>query len=106
LGIVVVELKAVEFQPEFAGKINFYLSAVDDLLRHPDDSSSIGIILCKSKNKIVAEYSLRDTNKPIGVSSYQLTEALPDSLQGNLPSIEELESELETIPLKKGDLCS
>jgi predicted nuclease of restriction endonuclease-like (RecB) superfamily len=97
---VVIELKAVEFQPEFAGKINFYLSAVDDLLRHPDDKPSIGIILCKSKNKVVAEYSLRDTNKPIGVSSYQLTEALPDSLKGDLPSIEALESELEMIPLE------
>ena len=98
---VVIELKAVEFQPEFVGKINFYLSAVDDLLRHPDDKPSIGIILCKSKNKVVAEYSLRDTNKPIGVSSYQLTEALPESLRGSLPSIEELESELEVIPAER-----
>lgn len=97
---VVIELKAVDFQPEFAGKINFYLSAVDDLLRHPDDKPSIGIILCKGKNKVVAEYSLRDTNKPIGVSSYQLTEALPELLQGNLPSIEQLESELQGIPLE------
>ncbi len=94
---VVIELKAVEFKPEFAGKINFYLSAVDDLLRHPDDKPSIGLILCKSKNKIVAEYSLRDTNKPIGVSSYQITEALPESLKGSLPSIEDLELELEAI---------
>jgi predicted nuclease of restriction endonuclease-like (RecB) superfamily len=100
---VVIELKAVEFQPEFAGKINFYLSAVDDLLRHPDDKPSIGIILCKSKNKIVAEYSLRDTNKPIGVSIYQLTEALPESLQGSLPSIEELESELKTVHSEAGE---
>lgn len=89
---VIIELKAVDFQPEFAGKVNFYLSAVDDLLRHPDDKPSIGIILCKSKNKIVAEYSLRDTNKPIGVSSYQLTAALPESLKGSLPTIEQLES--------------
>ncbi len=94
---VVIELKAVEFQPEFAGKINFYLSAVDDLLRHPDNKPSIGIILCRSKNKVIAEYALRDTNKPIGVSSYHLTEALPESLQGDLPSIEELESELKDI---------
>jgi hypothetical protein len=101
---VVIELKSVEFQPEFAGKINFYLSAIDDLLRHPDDKASIGIILCKSKNKIVAEYSLRDTNKPIGVSSYQFTEALPESLIGSLPSIEQLESELETIPPDKKDM--
>ena len=97
---VVIELKAVQFQPEFVGKINFYLSAVDDVLRHPDDKPSIGIVICKSKNRVVAEYSLRDTNKPIGVSSYQLTEALPESLQGNLPSIEQLESELEGIPLE------
>lgn len=100
---VVIELKAVDFQPEFAGKINFYLSAVDDLLRHPDDKPSIGIIICKSKNKIVAEYSLREMNKPIGVSSYQLTEALPDSLAGTLPSIEQLESELKGIGLEEPD---
>jgi hypothetical protein len=97
-------LKAVEFQPEFAGKINFYLSAVDDLLRYADDKPSIGIILCKSRNKVVAEYSLRDTNKPIGVSSYQLTEALPEFLRGSLPSIEELESELEIIPAEAADV--
>lgn len=97
---VVIELKAVEFQPEFAGKINFYLSVVDDLLRSPEDGRSIGIVICKSKNKIVAEYSLRDTNKPIGVSSYQLTEGLPESLHGSLPSVEQLESELEGIPLE------
>lgn len=92
---VVIELKAVEFQPEFAGKTNFYLSAVDDLLRHPDDRPSIGIIICKGKNKVVAEYSLRDTNKPIGVSSFQLTESLPEFLKGNLPSIAQLEEELK-----------
>jgi predicted nuclease of restriction endonuclease-like (RecB) superfamily len=91
---VIIELKAVEFQPEFAGKVNFYLAAVDDLIRHADDKPSIGMIICKSKNKIVAEYSLRDTNKPIGLSSYQLTEELPKSLRGNLPSIEQLESKL------------
>ncbi|HEY9713799.1 MAG TPA: PDDEXK nuclease domain-containing protein [Chroococcales cyanobacterium] len=96
---VVIELKAVDFQPEFAGKVNFYLSAVDDLLRHPDDKPSIGIILCRSKNKIVAEYSLRDTSKPIGVSSYQLTESLPEFLKDSLPSIEQLESELEALSL-------
>lgn len=96
---VVIELKTVDFQPEFAGKINFYLCAVDDLLRHPDDKPSIGIILCRSKNKIVAEYSLRDMNKPIGVSSYQLTEALPASLKGQLPTIEQLENELDATPI-------
>lgn len=97
---VVIELKAVEFQPEFAGKINFYLAAVDDLLRHPDDKPTIGIIICKEKNKVIAEYSLRDSNKPIGVSSYQLTESLPEALQGKLPTIQQLESELAAVKLK------
>lgn len=94
---VVIDLKISEFQPEFAGKMNFYLSAVDDLLRHPTDQPSVGIILCKTKNKIVVEYALRDTNKPIGVSAYQLTESLPKQLQGSLPTIEELEAELQTV---------
>ncbi len=91
---VVIDLKMAEFQPEFAGKMNFYLSAADDLLRHADDQPSIGIILCKSNNKVVAEYALRDVSKPIGVSAYTLTEALPEGLQGNLPTIEELEATL------------
>lgn len=91
---VVIELKTGEFKPEYAGKMNFYLSAVDDLLRHPDDRPSIGIILCKSKNKVIVEYALRDTTKPIGVSSYRLTRALPEELKSSLPSVEELEREL------------
>ncbi len=70
------------------------------ITRHADDNRSIGIILCKSKNKIVAEYSLRDTNKPIGVSSYQLGESLPESLKGSLPSIEELESGIDIIQIR------
>jgi hypothetical protein len=76
--------------------MNFYLSAADDLLRHPDDKPSIGIILCKSKNKVVAEYALRDLAKPVGVSSYvtQLVESLPPALRGSLPSPKELEAEL------------
>ncbi len=94
---VVIELKVTEFKPEYAGKMNFYLSAVDDLLRHEQDQPSIGIILCKTKNKVVAEYALRDTQKPIGVSSFQLTESLPEKLQGSLPTIEELEEELNTL---------
>lgn len=69
---VVVDLKISAFQPEYSGKMNFYLSAVDDLLRHPDDQPSIGIILCRTKNQVIAEYALRDMNKPIGVSTYQL----------------------------------
>lgn len=93
-----MELKAGEFQPEFSGKMNFYLSAVDDLLRHKDDKPSIGIILCKSKNKVVAEYALRDLRKPVGVSEYRLTEALPKVLQHSLPTVEELEAELKQSP--------
>lgn len=91
---VVIDLKISDFQPEFAGKMNFYLSAVDDLLRHADDQPSIGIILCKTKNKVVVEYALRDANKPMGVSTYQLTEALPKRLEGSLPTVEDLEAEL------------
>ena len=81
-------LKTTAFKPEYAGKMNFYLSAVDDLLRHPDDKPSIGIILCKAKNQVVAEYALRDLAKPVGVSSYitKLVESLPPSLRGSLPS--------------------
>lgn len=106
---VVLELKAGAFKPEYAGKMNFYLSAVDDLLRHSDDKPSIGIILCKSKNKVVAEYALRDLSKPVGVSSYvtKLVESLPKDLKGSLPSLKEIEAELsgegdaERLPRKK-----
>jgi predicted nuclease of restriction endonuclease-like (RecB) superfamily len=91
---VVIELKMEQFKPEFSGKMNFYLSAVDDLWRHPDDKPSIGIILCKSKNKVVAEYALLDLRKPVGVSEYRLTETLPKSLQDSLPSTEQLEARL------------
>jgi predicted nuclease of restriction endonuclease-like (RecB) superfamily len=91
---VVIELKMEDFQPEFSGKMNFYLSAIDDLLRHSTDQASIGIILCKSKNQTVAEYALRDLHKPVGVSQYTLTESLPKQFQGSLPSAEELQTEL------------
>ena len=91
---VVVDLKMRAFEPEFAGKMNFYLSAVNDLLRHPDDQPSIGIILCKTRERFVAEYALRDINKPIGISEYRLAESLPEKLQESLPTIEELENEL------------
>jgi predicted nuclease of restriction endonuclease-like (RecB) superfamily len=94
---IVIELKTAHFKPEYAGKMNFYLSAVDDLLRHPDDKPSIGIILCKAKNQVVAEYALRDLAKPVGVSSYvtKLVESLPRALRGSLPSPKELEAELK-----------
>ena len=92
---VVVELKAVAFKPEFAGKLNFYLTAVDELMRHPDDAPTIGLLLCRGKNKVVAEYALRDMTKPMGVSDYQLADALPENLRGKLPTVAELEAELE-----------
>jgi hypothetical protein len=91
---VVIDLKATAFEPEFVGKMNFYLSAVDDLLRHPDDKPSVGLIICKTKDRIVAEYALRNTTAPIGISEYKLAESLPADLKGSLPTIEELESEL------------
>jgi predicted nuclease of restriction endonuclease-like (RecB) superfamily len=91
---VVIELKVGKFKPEYAGKLNFYLSAVDDLLKGNNDNPSIGIILCRTKDKVLAEYSLRDINKPIGVSDYKLTHAIPEEFKSSLPSIEELESEL------------
>ena len=77
---VVIELKKGKFQPEFAGRLNFYLSVVDDKLRHPADEKTIGLLICQDKNKIAAEYALRDINKPIGVSEYQLTSAIPENL--------------------------
>jgi len=91
---VVIELKIGDFQPEYAGKMNFYLAAADDLLRHPDDQPSIGIILCKTRNRLIAEYALRDMQAPVGVATYRLTDALPESLRGSLPRIEELEATL------------
>lgn len=91
---VVIELKDKNFKPEYAGKMNFYLSAVDDLLKHPEDNPSIGLILCRSKNEVLAEYTLRDMTKPIGLAEYRLTEALPKDLKTSLPTIEELEAEL------------
>lgn len=92
---VVIELKATDFKPEYAGKLNFYLSAVDDLLRHPDDQPSIGLIICRGKKGLVAEYALRDMNKPIGIAEHRLRATLPEKLKGQLPTVEELESELK-----------
>jgi predicted nuclease of restriction endonuclease-like (RecB) superfamily len=91
---VVIELKANDFKPEYAGKMNFYLSTVDDLLRHPGDEPTIGLILCKNKKQLIVEYALRDSHKPIGVSEYLLTEILPSELEGSLPTVEQLEAEL------------
>lgn len=94
---VVIDLKMGAFKPEYAGKMNFYLAAVNDLRCHPDDQPSIGIILCREKNKVVVEYSLRDVDQPIGVPQYKLTEALPSELASQLPSIEQIENELRDI---------
>lgn len=95
---VVVDLKKGDFKPEYAGKMNFYCSAVDDLLRHEHDTSTIGLILCQTKDRILAEYALRDIRKPIGVSDYELTRALPKEFASSLPSIEAIETELSTDP--------
>jgi len=96
-----VDLKKGDFKPEHAGKMNFYCSVVDDQLRHPGDSATIGLILCQTKDRILAEYALRDIHKPIGVADYELTRALPAELASSLPSIEDLEAELST-ELEKG----
>lgn len=93
---VVVDLKARRFEPEFAGKMNFYLSAVDDRMRKPGDAPSIGLILCKTHSKIIAEYALRHLQRPVGVARYvtRLTEKLPRELADKLPTIEQIETEL------------
>ncbi|RYZ78216.1 MAG: DUF1016 family protein, partial [Proteobacteria bacterium] len=94
---VVIELKTGKFIPEYASKLNFYLNVVDDTLKHSADEPSIGILICKERNKVVAEYALRGINKPIGVSEYELSENIPNSLKGKLPTIEEIEAELKDI---------
>jgi predicted nuclease of restriction endonuclease-like (RecB) superfamily len=94
---VVVELKNRKFIPEYAGKLNFYLSAVDSLLKRDDDQPTIGLLLCRDKSNIEVEFALRDMNKPMGVSEYTLVEALPDNLKGALPTLEEIESDLQQL---------
>ena len=92
---IAFELKTVEFKPEYAGKMNFYLSALDDLLKTGTDNPSIGIILCKTKNKIIAGYALRDIKKPIGIAEYKITTELPDEYKGKLPTAEEFNDALK-----------
>lgn len=94
---VVVELKAAAFKPEHAGQLNFYLAAVDRQVKAPDDRPTIGLLLCKTKKRTVAEYALSGIDKPIGVAEYQLVRALPEPLVTSLPTVEELESELGAI---------
>ncbi|OKZ11843.1 DUF1016 domain-containing protein [Parabacteroides sp. CH2-D42-20] len=91
---LVVELKRGEFQPEYIGKLNFYCSAVDDILCREGDNQTIGLLLCQNKDRIMAEYALRDVHKPIGISDYELGRALPKDIKSGLPSIEELENKL------------
>lgn len=93
---VVIELKTSDFEPEHAGKLNFYIKAIDSQFRKEGDQPTIGILLCKNKDRLVAEYALSDIHKPMGVSEYQLTQALPDDLKPSLPSIEDIERELES----------
>ncbi|MBN2895330.1 MAG: DUF1016 family protein [Campylobacterales bacterium] len=92
---VVVELKVSEFKLEFAGKLSFYTSAIDGELKDQNDNPTIGILICKSKNNVVVEYALKDVNKPLGVSEYELMEILPKEYQSSLPSMEQIEAELE-----------
>ena len=94
---VVVELKATSFKPEHAGKLSFYTSAIDGELKNSDDNPTIGILICKSKNDTVVEYALRDINKPLGISEYQLTEILPKEYKSSLPSIKEIEAKLDEL---------
>lgn len=98
---VAFELKVEGFKPEFAGKMNFYLSAVDDQLRHPHDQASIGIILCKGRNEVIVEYALRDTSKPMGVAQYRLSPALPERLRRDLPTVEDLAREFPALSVIK-----
>lgn len=92
---VVIELKTGEFKPEYAGQLNFYLSAVDGILKKDHDNPSIGLLLCKSKNDLVAEYSLKDMSKPMGVSAYQVTNNLPKELEKQLPSIKDIQNRIK-----------
>lgn len=95
---IVIELKRGAFKPEYAGKINFYCNVVDDALKHASDTPTIGLILCQTQNEVIAEYALRGVDKPIGVSTFELTRALPAELESSLPSIEQIERELGDAP--------
>jgi predicted nuclease of restriction endonuclease-like (RecB) superfamily len=93
----VLELKTVACEPEHIGKLNFYIKAIDEQFRQKGDAPTIGLLLCKSRDKVVVEYALRDINKPIGVSEYQITKSLPDEFKSSLPTVEELEDELNNV---------
>ena len=99
---LVIELKAGDFKPEHLGQLSFYLTAVDRQIKTKEDQPTIGLLLCKSKNKVVAEYALGDKNQPMGIAEYQLADALPKALEANLPSIEQIERELHGQHYKTG----
>lgn len=92
---VIIELKTGDFKPEYTGQLNFYLSAVDGILKKETDNPSIGLLLCKSKNNLVAEYSLKDMSKPIGISEYKITNNLPAELEKQLPSVEDIQNRIK-----------
>jgi hypothetical protein len=98
---IVIELKATEFKPEYVGKLNFYLTSVDAQLKAPEDRPTIGILLCKTKNKVIAEYALKDISKPMGISEYRIGDTIPEKIKTALPTIEELEKELKRQVSKK-----
>ena len=100
---IVVELKATPFKPEYAGQLNFYINIVDDQLRGENDNKTIGLLLCKGKDEVVAQYALTGYAQPIGVSDYQLSKAIPENLKSALPSIEEVEEELSQLLDNKKD---
>ena len=100
---IVVELKATPFKPEYAGQLNFYINVVDDKLRGENDNKTIGLLLCKGKDEVVAQYALTGYDQPIGISDYQLSKAIPENLKSALPSIEEVEEELASFLEKDGD---
>jgi YHS domain-containing protein len=97
---VIVDLKMTEFKPEYAGKMNFYLSAVDDLMRSSGDAPTIGLILCKDRDRTDVEYALRGMSQPLGVSQFELSNVLPSELEGVLPTVAQLEAELERLEVK------
>ena len=94
---VVIELKVGEFKPEYAGKLSFYLTVIDEQVKEENDNTTIGLLLCRNKNNVIAEYTLRDMNKPMGVSEYRIKDYLPENLQNELPSIEELNRIIKEI---------
>jgi len=96
---VVVELKNKDFEPEFAGKLNFYLTLIDKTMKRPNENPTIGILMCRGKDNLEVEYALQDIHKPMGVSEFKLDKLLPDSLKNSMPSIEELEEELRKMDI-------